>query len=90
LNERDDDDTNYADEIRYRADGTYINTVPIRYVSTLDDPDKITSDVIGSVIAFVEMSNNFVVKTQLSSELELIKEQLATREDEGFAKKRGL
>lgn len=91
LNERDNDDVNYADQIRYRADGTYINTVPIRYVSTLDDPDKITSDVIGSVIAFVEMANNFVVKTQLSSEFELLKEQLAeNREDPGFAKTRGL
>jgi hypothetical protein len=56
----------------------------------LDDPDKITSDVIGSVIAFVEMANNFVVKTQLSSEFELLKEQLSDREDPGFAKTRGL
>jgi hypothetical protein len=74
LNERDDDDVNYAEEIRYRVDGSYINTVHVRYVSTLDDPDKITSDVVGSVIAFVEMANNFSVKTQLSSELELLKE----------------
>lgn len=89
LNERDDDDVNYAEEIRYRVDGSYINTVPVRYVSTLDDPDKITSDVVGSVIAFVEMANNFSVKTQLSSELELLKEQLSDRSNPGFAKKQG-
>lgn len=89
LNDRDDDDVNYADEIRYRVNGQYINTVPIRYVSSLDDPDKITSDVIGSIIAFVEMSNNFLVKTQLSSEFELLREQLLDRSDPGFAKKQG-
>jgi len=74
LNDRDDDDINYEDEkIRIRANGTRINTVPVRYVKMLQNKKAITSDVIGSIIAFTEMTNNFVTKTQLSSELEVIK-----------------
>lgn len=88
LNERDDSDINYEDEkIRIRANGTRINTVPTRYVKPLENKKAITSDVIGSVIAFTEMANNFVVKTQLSSELEVIKRQLMDREDYGIAQR---
>lgn len=77
LNERDDNDTNYEDnDLKTRANGTRINTVPVRYTRSLEHPEFITSDVIGSVIAFTEMANNFVAKTQLSSELEIIKQQL--------------
>lgn len=88
LNERDDSDVNYEDEkIRIRADGTRINTVPIRYIKPLENRKAITSDVIGSIIAFTEMTNNFVTKTQLSSELELIKRQLMDRENTGLAER---
>jgi len=86
LNDRDDDDINYDDEkIRIRANGTRINNVPVRFVKMLENKKAITSDVIGSVIAFTEMANNFVVKTQLASDLEIIKEQLAKREDYGLS-----
>lgn len=86
LNERDDADINYEDnDLKLRANGTRINTVPTRYIRQLDHPEYITSDVIGSVIAFIEAANNFVVKTQLSSELEIIKQQLKDREDSGVA-----
>lgn len=87
LNERDDDDINYEDQdLKIRANGTRINTVPTRYIRPLERPEFITGDVIGSVIAFTEMTNNFVVKTQLSSELESIKHQLLDRQDPGVAK----
>lgn len=86
LNERDDDDINYEDQdLKIRANGTRINTVPTRYIKPLKHPEYITSDVIGSVIAFTEMTNNFVVKTQLSSELEAVKHQLLDRQDPGIA-----
>ena len=86
LNERDDEDINYEDQdLKIRANGTRINTVPTRYIKPLEHPEYITSDVIGSVIAFTEMANNFVVKTQLSSELEAIKHQLLDRQDPGIA-----
>lgn len=90
LNDRDDTDINYEDmRMRVRADGTLINTVPVRYLKMLDNKKAITSDVIGSVIAFTEMANNFVIKTRLSSELEVIKRQLLDREDAGLAEARG-
>lgn len=92
VNERDDDDLNYEDnDLKTRANGTRINTVPVRYTRSLEHPEYITSDVIGSVIAFTEMANNFVVKTQLSSELEIVKQQLQQdgRDDPNFAKVRG-
>ena len=86
LNERDDNDINYEDQdLKIRANGTRINTVPTRYIRPLEHPEYITSDVIGSVIAFTEMANNFVVKTQLSSELEAIKHQLLDRQDPNVA-----
>ena len=86
LNERDDDDINYEDQdLKIRANGTRINTVPTRYIRPLKNPEYITSDVIGSVIAFTEMANNFVVKTQLSSELEAVKHQLLDRQDPEIA-----
>lgn len=89
LNDRDDSDINYENaDVRTRQDGTRINTVPVRFLK-MDDTDKITSDVIGSIIAFTEMSYNFEIKTQLSSELELIKQQLLERENPGIAKAGG-
>lgn len=91
LNERDDSDINYEDQdLKLRANGTRINTVPVRYVRPLERPEFITSDVIGSIIAFTEMANNFVVKTQLASQLEIIKQQLSDRQDPGLAEAMGM
>ena len=89
LNDRDDSDVNYEDQkIKIRADGTRINTVPTRWLKPLDEKRALTSDVIGSIIAFTEMANNFVIKTQLASDLEVIKHQLMDREDYGIAERR--
>ena len=53
-----------------RPDGSRIDFVPIRFIKRLDKPEFISSDVVGSVISFFEMANNFEVKSKMASKIE--------------------
>lgn len=71
-----DDDLDYIERQDIRPDGTKIRNVPVRFIKMLKDPSKITSDVVGSVIQFYEMADNYNIMTNdVSPRLEMLAEQ---------------
>ena len=67
-----DDDTEYVDDYQYRPDGSEIKLVPTRFMRMLDDPKMITSDVVGSVIQYFEMAENYKNMSAIQNDLEMI------------------
>ena len=77
INETDTEfDMSMSDDLAMRPDGTKVGVIPIRYVKTLDDPEHISTDVIGSVMSYWMMAENFRLVSQLTPDLELIHESL--------------
>ena len=65
------DDVDYVEKATIRPDGTPLYHVPTKFMQRLKDPNMITSDVIGSVIAYYQMAENFKNKSAIEDELEL-------------------
>lgn len=77
INETDTEfDMSMSDDLAMRPDGTKVGVIPIRYVKTLDDPEHISTDVIGSVMSYWMMAENFRLISQLTPDLELIHESV--------------
>lgn len=77
INETDTEfDMSMSDDLAMRPDGTKVGVIPIRYVKTLDDPEHISTDVIGSVMSYWMMAENFRLVSQLTPDLELIHESV--------------
>lgn len=77
INETDTEfDMSMSDDLAMRPDGTKVGIIPIRYVKTLDDPEHISTDVIGSVMSYWMMAENFRLVSQLTPDLELIHESV--------------
>lgn len=77
INETDIEfDMSMSDDLAMRPDGTKVGVIPIRYVKTLDDPEHISTDVIGSVMSYWMMAENFRLVSQLTQDLELIHESV--------------
>ena len=75
-----DDDTDYNLSNSTRPDGSVIKHVPTRFIKMLDDPSKITTDVVGSVIMFYHMAENFKNMTEVQDDLEMILERMSQLE----------
>lgn len=73
-NESDVDD--YVPERRFRPDGSEIKTIPIRYVERMQDPEHISSDLVGSVIKFIEMAENYSKRSKNAAFLETLTENV--------------
>lgn len=67
-----DDDTDYVADYERRNDGSLIKLVPTRFIKQLDNPAMITSDVVGSVIQYIEMSRNYQNMSAIQNDLELL------------------
>ena len=77
INETDTEfDMSMSDDLAMRPDGTKVGVIPIRYVKTLDDPEHISTDVIGSVMSYWMMAENFRLVSQVIPDLELIHESV--------------
>lgn len=77
INETDTEfDISMSDDLAMRPDGTKVGVIPIRYVKTLDDPEHISTDIIGSVMSYWMMAENFRLVSQLTPDLELIHESV--------------
>ena len=63
-------------DIQRRPDGSRIRNVPIRFVKMLDRPEYISADVVGSVIQFYNMAQNYRLKAQNASLLTRIMSML--------------
>lgn len=66
-----DDDDQYMLENAKRADGSLVKLVPTRYIKMLSNPDAITNDVVGSVIAYYKMAENYSQMSEIAPELEV-------------------
>ena len=71
-----DDDVDYIERQDVRPDGSKIRNIPVRFIKMLKDPSRITSDVVGSIIQFYEMADNYNVMThEVAPLLETLTEQ---------------
>lgn len=78
-----EDDTDYVEEFQLAPDGTPVKNIPTRYLSLLDNPNMITADVVGSVIEFFNMADNFQQMSTIQDDLEMILNRLSQLEVTG-------
>lgn len=78
-----DDDVDFVEEYALRPDNTPIKHIPTRFIKMLDDPSMITSDVVGSVIEYFSMADNFNEMSKVSDDLEMILSRLSQLEIKG-------
>jgi hypothetical protein len=77
VNDQDTDiNPSFDQEEKLRPDNSPINVVPTRYMRRLEDPAFITDDVVGSVIAYYGMAENFKNMVENRDGLELMLEAL--------------
>lgn len=69
----DDTDTDYNEEVAVKPNGERVYTIPLRWIRRLDDPANTTTDLIGSVTKYYEMSLNYKVMQELAPTIELFK-----------------
>lgn len=69
-----------------RPDGSPIRNIPVRFVKMLERPEYISSDVVGSVIQFFDMAENYRLKSKNASLLTQIMAQLRHPESSNNSK----
>lgn len=62
-----------------RPDGSFQRNIPVRWVEPLEDPDSISTDVVGSLIIYNEMWTNFKMKAEELPDFALLEEQISER-----------
>lgn len=74
------DDTEFGDTFSaVRPDGSKVNFVPIHFVSRLEDPNLISTDIVSSMIMYSDMVDNFKNMSSIAPEMEIVLEQLKKR-----------
>lgn len=51
--------TQYNEEFAKRPDGTYVTNIPLRWISKLNDPRDVSTDIFSTVAIFYEMAKNY-------------------------------
>lgn len=69
---REEDDTEFNDTPTLN-DGTILDDVPIRFTGLLSEPDRVTTDILSSLIAYKQMQENYV---QMSAKLPMFENWL--------------
>lgn len=69
---REEDDTEFNDTPSLN-DGTILDDVPIRFTGLLGEPDRVTVDILSSLIAYKQMQENYV---QMSAQLPMFENWL--------------
>lgn len=64
LNVNESDVDIVQDGVATRPDGSQIKHIPIRFIQMLDRPEYISSDVIGNVVQFFRMAENYKLKSK--------------------------
>lgn len=62
---KEEDDTQFNDTVKL-GDDSILDDVPIRFTSLLSEPDRISTDILSSMIAYKQMQENYI---QMSREL---------------------
>lgn len=73
------DDVGYGDVVKAAPDGTSLNLIPKFFIKDLDDPTTISMDIVGSVIQYFRMAENFKQKSLIKGKMENIKAFLSQR-----------
>lgn len=81
------DDPGYVDRPTTRPDGSPLRMIPTYYIKMLDNPNEVTNDLVGSVIAYHKMAENFKQKTEILPDVEIINYQLKNRSFKGKSDK---
>lgn len=82
---KETDDVGFVDAPTSRPDGSEQRLIPTYFIDPIrngkgePDPNRITNDLVGAVIAYYKMAENFKQKTEIQPDLEVIKMQLANR-----------
>lgn len=66
-----------------RPDGSPIQNIPIRFIQMLDKPEYISSDVVGNVIQFFRMAENYRLKAKSAPKLMSILDAVHENDPEG-------
>lgn len=75
-----DDDTQYNVDKALDPDGSRIRLVPTRYMRKLDNPEALTNDIVGSVIAYYGMAANYDEMSNIAPEMEIMTEFLSRKQ----------
>ena len=52
-------DVDYNEEFTRRPDGSFVETIPLRYIRDLEDKNMIDTDLVSLLTDFTEMAQNF-------------------------------
>lgn len=73
------DDVGYGESVATAPDGTELHLIPKFFIKDLDDPTTISMDIVGSVIQYFRMAENFKQKSLIKGKMENIKAFIAQR-----------
>lgn len=77
------DDVGINKKVLTSPDGTSLALIPQYFTKQLDDPATISADMVGSVIQYFKMAENFKQKNEVKGEVENIKSFLSQRKYTG-------
>lgn len=83
---RKNDDVGLQDKVRTAPDGTSLSLIPQYFTKMLDNPATISADMVGSVVQYYKMAENFKQKNEIKGKVENIKAFLAQRRYTGTSK----
>lgn len=75
-----EDDPNAITDATLDPDGTGIRLVPTRFMRKLDNPNALTNDIVGSIIAYYEMATNFEEMSKIAPEMEMYLDMVGRQE----------
>lgn len=78
-----DDDQGIKDKVTTAPDGSSLAMVPQYFIKDLEDPATITADLVGAVIQYYRMAENFKQKSAIKGKVENIKSLLRQRKFTG-------
>lgn len=73
------DDVGIQKKVLTSPDGTSLALIPQYFTKQLEDPGTISADMVGSVIQYFKMAENFKQKNEIKGKVENIKSFLAQR-----------
>lgn len=73
------DDIGIQKKVKTAPDGTSLAMVPQYFIKDLDNPATISADMVGSVIQYFKMADNYKQKSAIKAKVENIKAFLAQR-----------
>lgn len=80
---QNDETPGMVDRPTTRPDGSPLRMIPTYYINKLEDPNKLTNNIVGAVIAYYKMAKNFKHKNEILADVEVIHNQIKNREFTG-------